>query len=58
MTRDGLSKQVFNIFNIRVGMIRKIWISEKTKNFHTKIEKLAKQMGHSPQTAKDYYLKD
>ena len=58
MTRDGLSKQVFNIFNIRVGMIRKIWISEKTKNFHSKIEKLAIQMGHSPQTAKDYYLKD
>tara|TARA_R110000803_G_scaffold76163_1_gene140707 strand:- start:607 stop:1548 length:942 start_codon:yes stop_codon:yes gene_type:complete len=58
LTPNALTHQLNEIFGMGTSMLRKIYISKKTKNYHTFIDKLAKQMGHSAQTAKNFYLKD
>ena len=58
MSTGSLAGLIENMFGIRVGMIRKIYISHKTAKFHKTIEKIADGMGHSVETAKNFYLKD
>ena len=58
MSRNSLTQQIKSIFGMGASMLRKIYISDKTKNYHKYIDKLAKKMGHSANTAKHSYLKN
>ena len=58
MTNNSLTQQIKSIFGMGASMLRKIYVSDKTKHYHKYIDKLAKKMGHSAQTAKHSYLKN
>ena len=55
--QDGLGRTLLKLFGIGSTMIRKIYISEHTKDAHNVIESLASKMGHSATMARASYLK-
>ena len=57
MTENALSQRLKSIFGMGASMLRKIYVSDKTKYYHKYISKLANKMGHSVNTAKSSYLK-
>lgn len=57
-TSTGLSIKVKELLGIGSTMIRKIYITEKTKESHDLIEATANAMGHSVGMAKAAYLKN
>ena len=57
MTENALTQQLKSIFGMGASMLRKIYVSDKTKYYHKYISKLANKMGHSAATAKLSYLK-
>ena len=58
MSANALSKQLVSIFGMGASMMRKIYVSEKTKYYHKYIDKLSAKMGHSSNTAKTFYVKE
>ena len=57
LTENALTQTLKRIFGMGASMLRKIYISNKTKHYHKYISKLANSMGHSTATAKQSYLK-
>jgi len=58
MSSNTLGVQVKALFGVGTTMIRKIFITENTKEAHKKIDDLAAAMGHSPSVAKSSYLQN
>lgn len=56
ISHNGLGITLKKLLGVGATMIRKIYITENTKEAHMKIHNIASKMGHSPKMAFDSYL--
>tara|TARA_R110000787_G_scaffold210885_1_gene320668 strand:+ start:395 stop:1330 length:936 start_codon:yes stop_codon:yes gene_type:complete len=56
MLHNNLGAQIKKLLGVGASMIRKIYITENTKQAHLMIDTIASKMGHSSQMAYDSYL--